>query len=858
MLRGGVRQAVLSAVAIASLALPALAETRRVKAEQHPYAASGWKRYWFGDGHRDVWSAEFEVEVLDLKTFAGGLTPVRQVGSFQSIGLAMKGADGKSYTFRTLDKDPTRILPEEWRRSVPADIFQDQTSASHPGGPGIATALAEAAGVPHTSPSFVFMPDDPALGEFRATFGGQPGTIDEYPLPAADGSEGFMGAVEIVSMGKLWERWLEGEAAVDTKALLQARIFDLFLGDWDRHNGQWRWMKRAGHAAYEPLPEDRDQAFANYSGVAVGLARTMFPRLVEWRTDYKNLPGLLFQGREVDGWLLAGVERGDYEAVGKDVQARLSDGAIEAAVKRLPPEWYAVSGEALVRDLKLRRARLPQAVAAFYATVAKWVDVQGTNRDDAVRLTRATDGGLEVELSVIGADGQQSAPYFRRRFVKGETREVRIYLYDGDDRLVSKGPRGDIKVRVAVGKGRERLDDSESGGTRFYDIEDEGEVVRGPGTKASGREWVRVPYKKDTPWMERRDFGSMNAWQVLAWWEPDPELVLRVGLTHYVYGFRKQPYSQAHTPVVEWKTGRSAVKVAYDGEFRWSKPDFRSLIEVWADGAKNYGFYGFGNQTTFDQPKTYYEADQEVFYAFPAPVSFENQRRTLAFSLGPSLKYSRNKAADDTLIAQQQPYGFEDFGQLGARVKIEADSRGRRLLRASALREARPRGETGVRLEANGYYYAKAWDVQSAFGAVEGFLAGYWEPKRWLIFAGRAGGRSVWGEYPWGESAFIGGKDSVPGYRRNRFAGDKSFFANGEVRYEVGRLGLVLPTRFGLFGHVGTGRVWLEGESSKKWHPGVGGGLFLRLVTIDAIGYAAIAKGQDGGLRFYVDYGFMF
>ena len=34
-------------------------------------------------------------------TFAGGLTPVRQVGSMQSMGLAMKGADGRSYTFRT-------------------------------------------------------------------------------------------------------------------------------------------------------------------------------------------------------------------------------------------------------------------------------------------------------------------------------------------------------------------------------------------------------------------------------------------------------------------------------------------------------------------------------------------------------------------------------------------------------------------------------------------------------------------------------------------------------------------------------------------------------------------------------------
>ena len=267
------------------------AGTRRVIAGRPEYDRSGYFKAHFGEGYRKLWTAPFDAKVLDLRTYAGGLTPVRQVGSMQSIGLALKGADGKAYTFRTLDKDPTKILPPQWRQSFPATIFQDQTTASHPGGALMIPPMAEAAGVPHTDPVIVFMPDDPALGQFRETFGGKTGTIDEFPTPASGGHPGFHGATEILSTAQLWERWKKGEARVDARALLRARVFDLFLGDWDRHNGQWRWMSLPGHEGLVALPEDRDQAFSNYSGAVMAIARSAAPRLLAWDDDYDNLEG---------------------------------------------------------------------------------------------------------------------------------------------------------------------------------------------------------------------------------------------------------------------------------------------------------------------------------------------------------------------------------------------------------------------------------------------------------------------------------------------------------------------------------------------------------------------------------------
>src|SRR5262245_20803743 len=244
MLRGVTPWLTFLALAGNVIGVSAAAERRQVIAGRPEYnQRSGFHRFEFGNGYRDLWTTPFEVDVLDLKSFAGGLTPTREVGSMQSLGLALKGADGKSYTFRTLDKDPTKILPAEWQDSWPATILQDQTAAQHPGNNLIVPPLAEAAGIPHTTPSYVYMPDDPALGEFRKIFGGKTGSIDLYPLPGEGGTPGFLGATEILSTAQLWERWLAGEGFVDTQALLRARLFDVFIGDWDRHNGQWRWMR---------------------------------------------------------------------------------------------------------------------------------------------------------------------------------------------------------------------------------------------------------------------------------------------------------------------------------------------------------------------------------------------------------------------------------------------------------------------------------------------------------------------------------------------------------------------------------------------------------------------------------------
>jgi hypothetical protein len=618
-------------------------------------------------------------------------------------------------------------------------------------------------------------------------------------------------------------------------------------------------MRLPGHEGLVALPEDRDQAFANFSGAVLSLVRRAVPRLCEWRDDYDNMDGLVFQGREVDDWLLTGVERPAFEQAARELQGRLTDAVIDAAVNRMPPEWLAAGGAQLAADLKKRRDLLPAGATAFYENLAKWVDVQGTDRADLARLTRESDGSAVLELSLAEEGGARARPYFRRRFLPGETKEIRLYLYGGADRFESSGPADGISVRVSGGTGQESFDESQSGGTHFYDVETS-EVVRGRGTGVSTWEWTRVPYKKETPWMEKKDFGSLTLFQPLLWWEPDPGVVLSMGATRYGYGFRKQPYSSMQRVTAEYKVKRSAFGLGYLGDFRWSRPGFLTLVELDEEGAKNYNFYGFGNESPTSEDEEFeefVEAHQDVFEGFASVVAFENRRRTFGIALGPQVKYSRDDSPPDSLLGTQQPYGFGDFGQVGARLRMDLNTRGRMLagMGVGGLAPGSGLRDTYVKAELEGRVYPKGWDVEESFGTLAGFLTGYWQPARKLRLAARAGGQKVWGRFPWYEAAFLGGSDSVRGYDRNRFAGDSSAYFNSQAMVDLFNLNLILPMKLGVLGLADTGRVWSEGESSDKWHSAAGGGIYLRVLTSPIVFHGLLAQG-DEGLKFYVNIGY--
>ncbi|MGH7534426.1 MAG: BamA/TamA family outer membrane protein, partial [Gemmatimonadales bacterium] len=207
---------------------------------------AGWlHRVLLGDHYRDLWTTPVEAEVLDLGSFAGGLRPTKRGGGQQTRSLRFRGADGREYAFRSIDKDPSSLLPAELRGTVVSSVVQDQISAGHPAAPFVVAPLLKAAGVLYAEPRLVILPDgDSRLGEFEPEFGGMLGVFEERPDASDEDEAGFAGASEIISSDKLLKRLEDSpDDRVDARAFLKARLVDLFLGDWDRHRNQWRWAR---------------------------------------------------------------------------------------------------------------------------------------------------------------------------------------------------------------------------------------------------------------------------------------------------------------------------------------------------------------------------------------------------------------------------------------------------------------------------------------------------------------------------------------------------------------------------------------------------------------------------------------
>ena len=365
-------------------------ESTTVVAGPH-YAAGGLHRWLFGAHYRTLWTTPIRVEVLDLGTFAGGLRPVKQGGGLQTQSLRLAGADGREYAFRSVNKDAARILPSDLRNTLAARVAQDQISAAHPAGAAVAAPLARAAGVLHSDPRLVYLPDDPRLGEFRPEFANVLGFIEERPDGNKDPSLAFAGALEVVSTDELYEI-IEKKPGnyVDSEQFLRARLLDVFLGDWDRHRDQWRWARvnDGDRFLWVPIPRDRDQAFVRFDGLLPGFARATFPMLLKFGSQYGAPVGATWNGRDLDRRFLTPLSRPTWDMMAAELVSLLTDEVIDSAVARMPAEYLAINGPVLRAALVQRRDGLPREAGRYYRLLSGQVDLHATDRADSAAVIR--------------------------------------------------------------------------------------------------------------------------------------------------------------------------------------------------------------------------------------------------------------------------------------------------------------------------------------------------------------------------------------------------------------------------------------------------------------------------------------
>lgn len=815
------------------------------------YKAGALHRFFLGRDYRAAWGTPISVEVLDLAKEAGGLTPVVRVGGQQTKGLALTGADGRSYTFRGLEKDASHLLDAidtELRQSVIAKLLNSLMAAQHPGSELIARGILDAVGIPCPPWRLVVLPDDPALGKFQQDFAGAIGVFAEYPQPAKGPVPGFLGATAVIDHAELYKRLEAGEGdAADTQALLKARLVDIFMGDWDRHRKQWRWAKLPGSPLWEPIPEDRDQAFSRYEGFVLDRGRARDPRFQNFGPKYDKIGGLTFNGSEQDRRLLVGFSLEEFVRTAKDLQAQLTDAAIEKAVRQMPPEWFTIDGPWLITTLKARRDGLADIAAKYHRHLATGVDVYMTNQSERVEAKRLGNGKMEVTTFILGKDGAPGPPTFHRVFDGQETKEVRIYGLDGNDTVVVTGGGKDPRVRLIGGRGNDTLDATGVDNAKLSDSEGQNRAVE---ASNDDRPYNPPPPPKNAPWIPPRDWTKETWGMPWVSYGGDLGLFLGYGIQTENFGFRKSPFANSHRVRAGYSFGQQNGRADYLGEFHRENRDSYFSLYAYASGVEVLRFYGLGNETTSTAgDEDFYKVEANQFLLHPAFRLPLGKKGLLSF--GPAAKYTQNDQAKDQFINQAKPYGVGDFGELALYSILSWDNRDNTIF-----------SRKGAFAAVRGTYFPQLWDVESDFGEIDGNVNAYFSAGRTLTLALRGGGKKLFGNYPYLEAASIGEgglgagalgepKDTVRGYRARRYLGDSSLWGNSDLRLRVSHITLILPGSWGINGFADVGRVWLEGESSDTWHTGVGGGIWLSLLNDRMAFSAGMSHGKEDNLIYF-------
>jgi hypothetical protein len=814
------------------------------------YGKSGLWTVFAGEHYRHLWTTPIRVPVLDFQRFAGGLEPIEEHTGSQTQSLRLRGANGREYQFRSVNKDPAAKLPPDLQRTAYARALQDGVSASFPAAPLVANPLLEATGVLVQKQFLVVMPDDPALGEFRSRFKGVLGLMEEradgmrenkslYRTVAPEDRPGA--PTRVISATGMFRRIdASPNDRVDASAFLRARLMDIWMGDRDRHRDQFNWAAfedKGSPTLWQPISRDHDEAFVNLDGLALNVGRLYYQPLVTFKPTYPAHDRLNWHAREVDRRFLVELGRATWDSAATAIQGELTDSVIDAAVRQMPPEMYAKGGQRLARTLRARRDGLVREALSYYDFLAHEVEIHATNAAEVAEITRVDPHHVDVAVRARDAD----QPYFTRRFDDRETREVRLMLWGGDDQVTVRGaPTPRIRIRVVGGAGDDVfIDSTRSGSVDFYD--DRGQ------TTSEGIRRVAVNTKHHDEWIGSdtnryppRDWGTWN--RPLPWVEVNSDLGLFVGagILRTEYGFRRAPFASQVTVRGGYSTAAQSGKVDIVGEFHPENTSHFWQIHGLASGTEVLHFYGQGNDTPNNGSHDFYRVSQQLYALEPAFVVPIGPR--LKVRIGPVARYSKTGDNAGRFIAplRNTLLGGRNFGEVGGRLRFDLDTRERSVY---------PRH--GFHLGIAGEVDPGIWDVPRTYGSgevtAEAFASAASLPGKPTL-ALRGGGRRVWGDFPFFKSAFLGGASTLPGYHTNRFAGDASVYGAAELRLTLGHSSLAIPAVWGLYGNVGAGRVYLDGNSPGGWHSGGGGGIWLALLNSPNAFSLGVANSSEGTL----------
>ena len=335
------------------------------------YKGNVLKNIMQGENYREAWATPVQVPIAFLDTLKGGMKIIKEGGGQQTHSLKLKGNDGITYTLRSITKDAEKLIPEAAETLGLENIIVDGISGQHPYGAVLAAELARLAGILHTHPQAVFIPKQSLLGDLNEKYGNRLYLL-EYETESEGNWTELENVLEIVETDDLQELKVKhGEnLQIDQSAFLRARLFDILIGDWDRHSEQWGWVLQENNNRLIAIvvPGDRDNAFFKVGGIIPGILtdKNIKPDIRPFEEEVDYMPGLVYTS---DRYFLIDTPEELFIEEAEKLQKSLSDEKIDNAFNVWPPQISKLNKEEIKRKLISRRDNLTEHAVRFYEII---------------------------------------------------------------------------------------------------------------------------------------------------------------------------------------------------------------------------------------------------------------------------------------------------------------------------------------------------------------------------------------------------------------------------------------------------------------------------------------------------------
>ncbi len=799
-----------------------------------------FKGLW-GKHYREDYSKKIPGKTVLLDTLFGGLTPVRRGGGHQSKSLRLETKDGKEYVMRAVRKSAIRFLQavafkdqfiqEDYKDTYSEKLLLDFYTTAHPYASLTVSEMADAIGVFHANPALYYVPKQHALGNYNDNYGDELYFIEERVDSGYGDVASFGNANEIISTKDvLLKLRRKDKNTIDEKQYIRSRLFDMLIGDWDRHEDQWRWAafdSGNGKTNYKPIPRDRDQVFSNSDGLFLSYATRVIPALrlmqtygpeirsVKWFNDEPfPLDLAVLNEHTLDDWITAA----------EKIQNGLTDEVINTAFKAFPKEINQETLRKIKKSLIGRRSNLKKIATTYYAYLKKNPIISGTDKDDWFEVLRMPNGITKVTAYRI-KQGKKANKFIETIYDRKETKQLWIYGLDDDDVFEVKG-QGDklITIKIIGGQNNDIYRIKNKRKIKVYDY------------KTKKNTFETSVSKKLTDKYDLNNYNHKNVKKNINQLTPsigaNPDDGLKLGLknTFTINSLNKNPFSQRHTVTASYFFATQGYDIRYDGEFANVFGNWNLGIEgVYTSPNFAINFFGFGNQSINNDDDVDFDFNRvRILNIKAAPKLIWRGKRGAYFSIGGSFESIEVENTADRFIATtaagvpdtvfenqsfagaEMTYGYQNFN----------DSTNPNL---------------GMAFEITSGYKSNL-DNSNNYGYLIPTLrfTSKIDHKGVVVFATKFRGHFNFGNgFEFYQGASIGGNNGLRGFREQRFVGKSSYYQNTDIRFNIAKFKTGLfPLKFGIYGGFDYGRVWIENDPSSSWQNSVGGGVFFNATSL--------------------------